>query len=277
MRKIVYLILLLSLVWLGKLSYDVAQYSQALPQLQQQLAQTEQRYALLNDQFVAVQRQLQQGNEATTTLPEHTAPVAVVTGVAPRLVIQQQLQLVQFALEQQQFIYALDHLNQVQQHMNEYSIAPALKHSLIQAIQQDKQTIQQFVLTQNQQQQQLDALLQQLDQSLRREIRNPQVDVTSNEKQVWWHWFTLERVQRNTPDLMNRHIALKEIQLHLLLASQALHQGQIESYRDTLQQVQQLLAELPDQQSQQINNSLKKVINLPVITPPKLTALALLG
>ena len=37
MRKIVYLILALGLVWLAKLSYDVAQYSQTIPQLQQQL------------------------------------------------------------------------------------------------------------------------------------------------------------------------------------------------------------------------------------------------
>ena len=59
MRKIVYLILLLSLLWLAKLSYDVAQYSQIVPQLQQQLTQQQQRYSLLNDQFVAVQRQLQ--------------------------------------------------------------------------------------------------------------------------------------------------------------------------------------------------------------------------
>ena len=32
MRKIVYLILALGLVWLAKLSYDVAQYSQTIPQ-----------------------------------------------------------------------------------------------------------------------------------------------------------------------------------------------------------------------------------------------------
>ena len=64
MRKIVYLILLLSLLWLAKLSYDVAQYSQIVPQLQQQLAKTEQRYTLLNDQFVAVQRQLKDGTIA---------------------------------------------------------------------------------------------------------------------------------------------------------------------------------------------------------------------
>ena len=59
MRKIVYLILALGLVWLAKLSYDVAQYSQTIPQLQQQLDQTQQRYELLYDQFVAVQRQAQ--------------------------------------------------------------------------------------------------------------------------------------------------------------------------------------------------------------------------
>ena len=125
MRKIVYLILALGLVWLAKLSYDVAQYSQTIPQLQQQLDQTQQRYALLNDQFVAVQRQVQNNrvvepDENTVTMP------AIVAGVAPIILIKQHLQLIQFAVEQQQFIYALEHLNQLQQQIVQYAVAPAL-------------------------------------------------------------------------------------------------------------------------------------------------------
>ena len=153
MRKVVYLILLVSFLWLAKLSYDVAQNAHSVPELQQQLAQTEQRYALLNDQLVALQRQLQHGG-VTQSTDFNMSPI-MITGISPVILIQQQLQLVQFAVDQQQFVYALDHLNQVHQHIAQSALSPALQHSLVKAIEQDKQAIQQYILTQDQQQQQL--------------------------------------------------------------------------------------------------------------------------
>lgn len=276
MRKIVYLILALGLVWLAKLSYDVAQYSHTLPQLQQQLDQTQQRYALLNDQFVAVQRQVQNNRvvepaENTVTMP------AIVAGVAPIILIKQHLQLIQFAVEQQQFIYALEHLNQLQQQIVQYAVAPALQQSLMKAIEQDRLAIQQFVLAQTQQQQQLDNLLQQLDQKIQQEISNPGITLQKNANGTWWQWFRLEKVEQPATDLMNRHVVLKEAQLRLLLASQALNQGQISEYRKSVQEVIQLLVKLPDQKSQQIRSRLEKVLNLPAVPTPKLTTLSLLG
>ena len=276
MRKIVYLILALGLVWLAKLSYDVAQYSQTIPQLQQQLDQTQQRYVLLNDQFVAVQRQVQNNRvvepaENTVTMP------AIVAGVAPIILIKQHLQLIQFAVEQQQFIYALEHLNQLQQQIVQYAVAPALQQSLIKAIEQDRLAIQQFVLAQTQQQQQLDNLLQQLDQKIQQEISNPGITLQKNANGTWWQWFRLEKVEQPATDLMNRHVVLKEAQLRLLLASQALNQGQISEYRKSVQEVIQLLVKLPDQKSQQIRSRLEKVLNLPAVPTPKLTTLSLLG
>ena len=276
MRKIVYLILALGLVWLAKLSYDVAQYSHTLPQLQQQLDQTQQRYALLNDQFVAVQRQVQNNRvvepaENTVTMP------AIVAGVAPIILIKQHLQLIQFAVEQQQFIYALEHLNQLQQQIVQYAVAPALQQSLMKAIEQDRLAIQQFVLAQTQQQQQLDNLLQQLDQKIQQEISNPGITLQKNANGTWWQWFRLERVEQPATDLMNRHVVLKEAQLRLLLASHALNQGQISEYRKSVQEVIQLLVKLPDQKSQQIRSRLEKVLNLPAVPTPKLTTLSLLG
>ncbi len=276
MRKIVYLILGLSLLWLAKLSYDVAQYSHTLPQLQQQLDQTQQRYALLNDQFVAVQRQVQNNRvvepaENTVTMP------AIVAGVAPIILIKQHLQLIQFAVEQQQFIYALEHLNQLQQQIVQYAVAPALQQSLMKAIEQDRLAIQQFVLAQTQQQQQLDHLLQQLDQKIQQEISNPGITLQKNANGTWWQWFKLERVEQPATDLMNRHVVLKEAQLRLLLASQALNQGQISEYRKSVQEVIQLLVKLPDQNSQQIRSRLEKVLNLPAVPTPTLTTLGLLG
>ena len=276
MRKIVYLILALGLVWLAKLSYDVAQYSQTIPQLQQQLDQTQQRYALLNDQFVAVQRQAQ-NNRVVEPAEDMVTMPATMTGVAPIILIKQHLQLIQFAVEQQQFIYALEHLNQLQQQIVQYAVAPALQQSLMKAIEQDRLAIQQFVLAQTQQQQQLDHLLQQLDQKIQQEISNPNITLQKTASGSWWQWFRLEKVEQPATDLMNRHVVLKEAQLRLLLASHALNQGQISEYRKSVQEVIQLLVKLPDQKSQQIRSRLEKVLNLPAVPTPKLTTLGLLG
>lgn len=276
MRKIAYFILVLGLVWLAKLSYDVAQYSQTIPQLQQQLVQSQQQYSLLNDQLVGLQRQLQDKNTSNTNNKLVTTPITI-DGIAPAVVIKQKLQLVQFAVDQQQFIFALEQLNQLQQQMAQHQVSPALQHGLIKAMEQDKQNIQQYVLLQTQQRQQFDTLLQYLDQQLQQEMQKPDIRLQKNNERSWWQWFKFEKVQRTPPDLIQRSILLKEAQLRLLLAEQALHLNQATEYRKSMQEVMLLLEDLPDRSSQQMKLRVEKMLNLPVIPAPKLTTLGLLG
>ena len=276
MRKIAYFILVLGLVWLAKLSYDVAQYSQTIPQLQQQLVQSQQQYSLLNDQLVGLQRQLQDKNTSNTNNKLVTTPITI-DGIAPAVVIKQKLQLVQFTVDQQQFIFALEQLNQLQQQMAQHQVSPALQHGLIKAMEQDKQNIQQYVLLQTQQRQQFDTLLQYLDQQLQQEMQKPDIRLQKNSERSWWQWFKFEKVQRTPPDLIQRSILLKEAQLRLLLAEQALHLNQATEYRKSMQEVMLLLEDLPDRSSQQMKLRVEKMLNLPVIPAPKLTTLGLLG
>lgn len=276
MRKIAYFILVLGLVWLAKLSYDVAQYSQTIPQLRQQLVQSQQQYSLLNDQLVGLQRQLQDKNTSNTNNKLVTTPITI-DGIAPAVVIKQKLQLVQFAVDQQQFIFALEQLNQLQQQMAQHQVSPALQHGLIKAMEQDKQNIQQYVLLQTQQRQQFDTLLQYLDQQLQQEIQKPDIRLQKNSERSWWQWFKFEKVQRTPPDLIQRSILLKEAQLRLLLAEQALHLNQATEYRKSMQEVMLLLEDLPDRSSQQMKLRVEKMLNLPVVPAPKLMTLGLLG
>lgn len=276
MRKIAYFILVLGLVWLAKLSYDVAQYSQTIPQLQQQLVQSQQQYSLLNDQLVGLQRQLQDKNTSNTNNKLVTTPITI-DGIAPAVVIKQKLQLVQFTVDQQQFIFALEQLNQLQQQMAQHQVSPALQHGLIKAMEQDKQNIQQYVLLQTQQRQQFDTLLQYLDQQLQQEMQKPDIRLQKNSERSWWQWFKFEKVQRTPPDLIQRSILLKEAQLRLLLAEQALHLNQATEYRKSMQEVMLLLEDLPDRSSQQMKLRVEKMLNLPVVPAPKLTTLGLLG
>ncbi|ATU46554.1 hypothetical protein CS557_14145 [Acinetobacter junii] len=276
MRKIAYFILVLGLVWLAKLSYDVEQYSQTIPQLQQQLVQSQQQYSLLNDQLVGLQRQLQDKNTSNTNNKLVTTPITI-DGIAPAVVIKQKLQLVQFAVDQQQFIFALEQLNQLQQQMAQHQVSPALQHGLIKAMEQDKQNIQQYVLLQTQQRQQFDTLLQYLDQQLQQEMQKPDIRLQKNSERSWWQWFKFEKVQRTPPDLIQRSILLKEAQLRLLLAEQALHLNQATEYRKSMQEVMLLLEDLPDRSSQQMKLRVEKMLNLPIVPAPKLTTLGLLG
>jgi uncharacterized coiled-coil protein SlyX len=276
MRKIAYFILVLGLVWLAKLSYDVAQYSQTIPQLQQQLVQSQQQYSLLNDQLVGLQRQLQDKNTSNNNNKLVTTPITI-DGIAPAVVIKQKLQLVQFAVDQQQFIFALEQLNQLQQQMAQHQVSPALQHGLIKAMEQDKQNIQQYVLLQTQQRQQFDTLLQYLDQQLQQEMQKPDIRLQKNSERSWWQWFKFEKVQRTPPDLIQRSILLKEAQLRLLLAEQALHLNQATEYRKSMQEVMLLLEDLPDRSSQQMKLRVEKMLNLPVVPAPKLMTLGLLG
>ncbi len=109
--------------------------------------------------WLLCKRQIQnQPSHNSKTTPLATTEV-VQTGIAPTVLIKQKLELIQFAIDQQQFIYAVDHLTQLQQTLPQYGIAPALQHSLNQALEQDKQAIQQFVLAQNQRHQLIDDLL----------------------------------------------------------------------------------------------------------------------
>lgn len=259
MRKLVSIIILLSIAWLTKLSYDMWQISRTVPELQQSLLQSEQQYANLNDQLVALKRQTQTQSSSDVQTAPLTNHEIIHTGIAPTVVIKQKLDLIQFAIDQQQFIYAVDHLTQLQQSLPQYEIAPALQHSLNQAIEQDKQAIQQYVIAQNQRHQLIDDLLQTIDKNIQQALAQPKLEMDQSEAVSWWKkWFRIEKVETPSINLMNRSVVFKEVQLRLLIAEQALNQGKMAEYQNELQSVMQKLNELPDATSQQLKTVLLK-------------------
>lgn len=278
MRKLVSIIILLSIAWLAKLSYDMWQISRTVPELQQSLLQSEQQYANLNDQLVALKRQTQTQSSSDVQAAPLTNHEIIHTGIAPTVVIKQKLDLIQFAIDQQQFIYAVDHLTQLQQSLPQYEIAPALQHSLNQAIEQDKQAIQQYVIAQNQRHQLIDDLLQTIDKNIQQALAQPKLEMDQSEAVSWWKkWFRIEKVETPSINLMNRSVVFKEVQLRLLIAEQALNQGKMAEYQNELQSVMQKLNELPDATSQQLKNRIAKVAHLSIVPVPKLSTLGLLG
>ena len=275
MKKLIYVLGLVAMLWLIKLSFDFYQLSARLDSLQDVLHQSEQQNAHLNDRLVAVQRQAEAQSEQPTSQvsPQNSDAISNLT---PNLLIQQQLELVQFALQQHQYVYAIEKLNQLQQALQHYALADTLKTSLYQAIEQDKQNIQKFVLAMNTQKAQLDDILQQLDQKISQELKNTQLTpATHSNEHFWQKWFQVDVLSSSSPELVNRKAILKEAQLRILLAQHALAQGETVEYQLLLTLAIQQLNTLPDAASQKLKQQLLNVKQMPMLPVPKLSSTAI--
>ena len=276
MKKLVVIVVLIALVWIVKLSFDVMQISAQQQQLSQSLHLAEKTNANLNDQLVALQRR-----NYTQDAPEQSAVSSAVQqedAIQPVDMVAQQLDLVEFSLQQQQFHYATEKLANLDRELNEYALAPALKQSLHQVIQQDQKQIQQFITTRDAQYQQVGQLLQQLDQQLKQQAQQPELNPADvDDRYFWQKWLSIESAKQPATQLMQRQIILKEAQLRLLLARQIFIQGQYVQYQQEVNDIIQLLQQLPDQKAQQLVQQLEKIKNLNIVPTPSLKTRALLG
>lgn len=277
MKKFIYVLLLIALGWLIKLSYDFYQVSQQLNNIQQNIHKNEQKNASLNDQLVAVQRH-SDTPEQSVSQQVATPSKAQVVGIPASVLIKQKLELVQFAMQQQQFVYAVEHLTQLSQSLDQYTLADAVKHSLHESIQQDIQNIQQFMIEKNTQRDQLETVLKQIDQSLMTELKNNQLKPDQAKNEYFWEkWLQVNVVESELPALANRKFILKETQLRVLLAQQLLLKGQNAEFQVALKQATETLEILPDASSQQLKQQILKLMQSPSLPAPKLNSLAVLG
>ncbi|OTG81121.1 hypothetical protein [Acinetobacter sp. ANC 4648] len=278
MKKFIYVLFLVGIAWLIKLSYDFYQISAQVETLQATLHQSEQQNAHLNDRLVAIQRQALGQQDQSLATDSKQIKTEVASGLSPNFVIQQQLELVQFALQQQQYVYAVEKLNQLEQALEHYALADAVKKSLHQSIEQDKQNIQQFVLARNAQQTLLEDILHQLDQKIAEEIESTQLKPSSHVAEHFWQkWFQIDVVTQASAELVNRKIILKETQLRILLAQQALARGEALEYQSMLNLAIQQLNALPDAASQQLKQQLINLKQIQMLPVPKLNSTAILG
>ena len=276
MKKLLYIALGIGLLWLLALSYYHYSTAQQLSLIQENLHQTEQHNANLNDQMVALQRsiQTQSSNQKTSTLRR----ADTTTGqIAPTVLFKQKLELAQFALQQQQFLYALEQLNALDIMVERYDVADTLKASLHRAVAQDKKMIQQYVANKNTQLMQMGDLLELIDHSIQDEMKNEKLGwQPTAETSFWSRWFRVERVAQQSSELLNRRLILKEIQLRVLFAQRALIQGQWVDYQKMLALLQQELAQLPDAYSQQLKVKILNLQQTQALPVPKLSSMAIL-
>ena len=276
MKKLVVIVVLIALIWIVKLSFDVMQISAQQQQLSQSLHLVEKTNANLNDQLVALQRRNYTQDAAEQSAISSAVPQE--DAIQPMEMVARQLDLVEFSLQQQQFHYATEMLENLDRELNEYALAPALKQSLHQVIQQDQRQIQQFITTRDAQYQQVSQLLQQLDQQLKQQVQQPEMNPADvDDRYFWQKWLSIESAKQPATQLMQRQIILKEAQLRLLLARQVFMQGQYVQYQQEVNDIIQLLQQLPDQKAQQLVQQLEKIKNLNIVPAPSLKTRALLG
>lgn len=276
MKKLVVIVMLIALIWIVKLSFDVMQVSTQQQQLSQSLHLVEKNIANLNDQLVALQRR--NYTQGAAEQPAVSSAVPQVDAIQPMEMVAQQLDLVEFSLQQQQFHYATEMLANLDRELNEYALAPALKQSLHQVIQQDQKQIQQFITIRDAQYQQVSQLLQQLDQHIKQQVQQPELNPADvDDRYIWQKWLSIESAKQPATQLMQRQIILKEAQLRLLLARQVFMQGQYVQYPQEVNDIIQLLQQLPDQKVQQLVQQLEKIKNLNIVPTPSLKTRALLG
>lgn len=280
MKKALILFLILILMCMVKLGYELLNLSAQQSEFSSSLHQIEQNNANLNDQLVAVQRQLStaQGTTQSDAKPTGHLNNEMVASIEPVVLIQQQLDLIEFMLKQHQFNDALDKLLHLDRNLESYTLAPSLKHSLHQAIQKDQQSIQQVSSARAAQQAKVTLFMQQLDQALSAEINTPQLTATAMEPRYFWQrWILIEPAKQPATALIQRPLILKEAQLRLLLANHALQQGQYLEYQQALMQIIQLLNKVPDAKSRQLIQKIQTLKDFTVIPVPLLNTRALVG
>ena len=277
MKKIGALFVLLGLIWLIKLSYDMYALSNHVLTLQNDLYKSEQKNANLNDRLVAIQR-TENKTESKKEVPVPQKRVEDIQRAQPVVLIKSQLELIQFALQQQQYVFALEKLNQIDLALDDYDLAESNRAALHAALSKDKQNLQQFVLSRNTQMSQLEGLLSQIDLALKAQQHNQNIELAAKESAGFWrNWIKIERVDMQAPEIVHRRLILKEAQMRIILAKQELAQGHILDYQNMLSLVVQELSQLPDQQAQKIMKDVQKLKQSKLIQEAKLLSLAIMG
>lgn len=276
MKKLFVLVAIACVAWLLKLSFDMYMLSDQQTALQLQQAKLEQRNALLNDQLASIKRQ--SGGESTTVEQVQPESPMQAVGIQPAVIISNQLDFIEFALQQQQYGTALEKMNVLEQNLADYALSPALKESLSQAIDTDRQNVSQYVKARNEQQQKIAVALGQLDDVIAKEIKQQHLNLpVQHEQSFWKRWLQIESVEQPSTVLMQRPLILKEAQLRLLNCQQLLQKGQYVIFQQEISQVEVILKQLPDSNTQHFIQQIQYLKNLPVLNAPVLNTRALIG
>lgn len=279
MKKLSITLFTLLVLALLKLSYEVYQLTNLSAQLQSRIDQVELSDNRLNDQLVAIKRNevVPQSNSSPLSAGVDQGDT-VVTSINPSVLIKQKLEFIQFALQQQQWAIALDHLRLLDQNIDGYVMADSLKQSAHEALRLDYQSIQKFVVQKQDQQIQLIQALNNITELVEKQLNVQQLDIKDNDVEYFWQkWIQFDRVGDITPHIYERKSVLKEVETQLVFAEQALWLGLHKNYQRHLQRAIHLINQIPDAESKNIQQQLIQLQQMKNLSTPQLKAHAIFG
>ena len=279
MKKLSITLFTLLILALLKLSYEVYQLTNLSAQLQSRIDQVELSDNRLNDQLVAIKRNevVPQSNSSPLSASVDQGDT-VVTSINPSVLIKQKLEFIQFALQQQQWAIALDHLRLLDQNIGGYVMADSLKQSAHEALRLDYQSIQKFVVQKQDQQIQLIQALNNITELVEKQLNVQQLDIKDNDVEYFWQkWIQFDRVGDITPHIYERKSVLKEVETQLVFAEQALWLGLHKNYQRHLQRAIHLINQIPDAESKNIQQQLIQLQQMKNLSTPQLKAHAIFG
>ncbi|ESK38383.1 hypothetical protein P256_01922 [Acinetobacter nectaris CIP 110549] len=269
---------IVSFLWMSKLTYDQQQYIQSIDDLKSQVTRTEQSINHINDQMVAMQRQGQSAPAQKIT-KEKLKQSDVQSGVTiqspivinPVLPVQQSLELIQFAVDQHENVYALEHLQQLLQSLDKYNISSALKQSLYASLEGDQKLIEASNQQQLSQQAYANKLLAQIDQQFFKILDTNVENYQPVQAQSFWEKIiSIQPLKQNPTDLISQRLVVKEAQLRLVLARQMLNLGQYDQYVASLDDILILLNQAPRFNQPMVRQALEQAKSISFNGTPKL-------
>lgn len=279
MKKVLIFLVLISTAWMVKLSYELFMMRSLQDENTQHLRQLETQNASLNDQLIALKRQsLSQSRDLSQPIPSDSNTAVVSAGSGGLKLLSHQLDLAEFALNQHQYTKAMQTLQQLELQVADYTLSPALIESLQVALKKDQQMLKQLNEKQQIQLNKVADVLSQLDREITQEIAAQYQQGAEQESQGFWSkWIKIEAVSTPSQYLMQRGIVLKEAQLELLMAQNALQQGQTLVFQHAIDGVIQDLKKLPDARTQQWIQQLSQLKTASLPSVPVLSTRILSG
>lgn len=277
MNKGVWIILVILVGWTVKLSLDVYELNgKHLTALNGAIDQQNQRIGTLNDQLVALQQKQISSMDMVGNLNAENTQQAVQQASQQqetqlKKLIHDRLQLTQLAVEQQQFNLALEYIQETRQQLQHSVLgSDSLNQALMTALSTDQAAIVNYLQQRNEHLQILQQQLKTLNTLL--------VPSPLDQQQDKWditNWFSIKR-HSDVPDLSQRNLNYKQIQLNVLLAEQALLAGQTEFYQQQMNEILTQVAAYPDLAAQRSIEQLHKIKQTNLGGVPQVSALTLL-
>ncbi|POU27085.1 hypothetical protein C3420_02425 [Acinetobacter sp. ACNIH3] len=275
MKKILIVLFIVAFAWMVKISYDLFSLRQAHTELSSSFTLLQQQNASLNDKVVALKRQVTEQRQDATAVSNSQIATAPESHDAE--LVRQQLSLIEFALQQQQYSTALEKLSQLQLDLPNYTLAPALLDGLERVLSKDQVMLQQFINSRLVQQNKIRDLLNQMDAEIAKELKVQHSATPAESGSFWRNLIQIEAVQQPSTVLMQRGLVLKEAQLRLLMAENVLQQSQQIPFQQSLGAVAEVLKQLPDAKSQQWVKQLEQIRTIPLTPVPPLNARTLMS